>query len=533
MQPPSLSCEFLSGHADIVLALAVSPDGHWLVSASKDGTARLWDLRSLSCVAIAAGHAESIGAIAISPKMHGYARTTGRGNSGCLEGPFFITGSADKTMKRWHIPGDLLTEAPNTSSLSSSSLPRTLHAMAAVKAHDKDVNAVAIAPNDRILASASQDKLIKIWQASTMALLGTCRGHKRGIWAIAFSPVDQCLASASSDKTVKLWNISDFSCLKTFEGHTASVLNVSFVCAGMQLISSGADGLLKLWTIKTNVCEATFDRHTDKVWALAVARDGTRMLTGGADSRIHLWHDMTEREQEKEQAAHDAHVMKEQALLNCLYVKDYARAIEIAFEIQHPFRLMQILREVKEGPKDVDAQRWIKHVDKDVDDDDDAAMTATDCFVDIFLQGIIHDLDKLKQLLEWMRDWNTNAKQSEITQWLIASLLRHVPPAQWAKMHENSLRLLDGLIAYSERHFQRMERLLQKSFVVDFTILSMQKRLPDVEKCGSGGTNLDTLSNKRKADEMVQPTCHRVKKLNGTMASVGNSAIEMRMMKHA
>ncbi|RHZ15982.1 hypothetical protein DYB26_013455, partial [Aphanomyces astaci] len=238
MNRHTLSCDLLAGHADIVMALAVSPDGKWLVSASKDGTARVWDLVTLRCVAVGAGHAESLGSIAVSQKLHSYA-------SGSA---FFVTGSSDKTMKLWHLA--------RASALPSSSLTTTLSAAAATKAHDKDVNALAVAPNDRFIASGSQDKLIKIWNASTLAVVGVCRGHKRGIWALEFSPVDQCLASASSDKTVKLWNVKDFSCVKTFEGHTASVLNVQFVCAGMQLASAGADGLVKLWTIKTSECEA-------------------------------------------------------------------------------------------------------------------------------------------------------------------------------------------------------------------------------------------------------------------------------------
>ncbi|OQS00858.1 U3 small nucleolar RNA-associated protein [Achlya hypogyna] len=442
MNRDTLSCELLSGHTDIVMALAVAPNGQYLVSASKDGTARVWDLATFACVAVGVAGAESLGAVAIAQKMHHYSPAGGA---------FFVTGSTDKTMKLWSL-------AP-VQQRSGNGIA-TLSATAATKAHEKDVNAVAVAPNDRLVASGSQDKLIKIWNAQTLAPMGTCRGHKRGVWALEFSPVDQCLASASSDKTVKLWSLKDYSCLKTFEGHTASVLNVQFVCAGMQLVSAGADGLLKLWTIKTNECEATLDEHADKIWALAVAKDSSEMATGGADSTIHLWHDFTEAEEEKRQAEHDTKLLKEQELMNCLRGNDYLQAIAIAFEIAHPFRLMQILRDLKEGPKG-----------KDVEGGDH-----------MVFDPVIAALDdaKLGQLLEWLRDWNTNAKHAAVTQLLLSSLLRLVPPARWAGIPQ-AAKTLDGLIAFSERHFQRMERMLQKSYLVDFTIVSMQKLLPTVE----------------------------------------------------
>ncbi|OQS02355.1 U3 small nucleolar RNA-associated protein [Thraustotheca clavata] len=441
MSRSTLSCELLSGHSDIVMALAVSPDGRWLISASKDGTARVWDLTTFQCVAVGAGHAESLGSVAIAQKMHNYTTNNA----------FFVTGSSDKTMKLWNL--NFLNKELDEC--------RTLTAMSAAKAHDKDVNALAVAPNDRFIASGSQDKLIKIWNASNLSLIGTCRGHKRGIWSLEFSPVDQCLASASSDKTIKLWSLKDYSCLKTFEGHTASVLNVQFVCAGMQLLSAGADGLVKLWTIKTNECENTLDHHMDKIWALAVAKDSSEMITGGADSTIHIWKDFTEEEEEKRKSEADAKLLKEQELMNCLRSNDYHKAVSIAFEIQHPFRLMQILRDIKEGTKG-----------KDISESD----------MQVF-DPVVADLDdeKLKQLLEWIRDWNTNAKHSTITQLLLSSILRVVPPSRFEKI-EHVSKLLEGLIAYTERHFQRMERMLQKSYLVDFTIVSMQKLLPAIEQ---------------------------------------------------
>ena len=165
---------------------------------------------------------------------------------------FLMTGSADKTLKVWDIPS---TKGPKKKSaqqtLTAEGVTRAVSRYTAA-AHEKDINAVAVAPNSRLLATGSQDRTLKIWSSADGSLQGICRGHKRGIWSVAFSPVDKAVATASGDAAVKIWSVADYTCLKTFDGHDASVLRVQFVSAGMQLLSSGADGLMKLWTIRSD-----------------------------------------------------------------------------------------------------------------------------------------------------------------------------------------------------------------------------------------------------------------------------------------
>lgn len=81
----------------------------------------------------------------------------------------------------------------------------------------QDINSVAVSPNDKLLASGSQDRTAKLWSLTregNLGLLGVFRGHRRGVWAVCFSPVDQVLATSSADGTTKLWSLQDFSCLK-------------------------------------------------------------------------------------------------------------------------------------------------------------------------------------------------------------------------------------------------------------------------------------------------------------------------------
>ena len=84
-----------------------------------------------------------------------------------------------------------------------------------VMGHQKYINAVKVSPNDKLIASSSQDKTIKIWNSADLMLVQTLTGHKKGVWDCAFSPVDKLLVSASGDKTVKVWNLQNGTCIST------------------------------------------------------------------------------------------------------------------------------------------------------------------------------------------------------------------------------------------------------------------------------------------------------------------------------
>lgn len=53
-----------------------------------------------------------------------------------------------------------------------------------IMAHQKYINSVKISPNDKVIATSSQDKTIKLWDAKSLTLLKTLSGHRRGIWDI-------------------------------------------------------------------------------------------------------------------------------------------------------------------------------------------------------------------------------------------------------------------------------------------------------------------------------------------------------------
>ncbi|CAG2173320.1 unnamed protein product, partial [Oppiella nova] len=133
----SLNCYLLKGHTDIVLALETYPsDPTLLVSSSKDNVIRVWkfadSLTEARCLYYGSGHTHSVTSIATP-----YIRCQ-----------FVVTGSEDTTLKVWKIPKKSTDD-------SSDEKPTALSAKYTQRAHEKTINAIALSPNDQLIASGS------------------------------------------------------------------------------------------------------------------------------------------------------------------------------------------------------------------------------------------------------------------------------------------------------------------------------------------------------------------------------------------
>jgi WD40 repeat protein len=119
-----------------------------------------------------------------------------------------------------------------------------------LKGHTGTVNSVAFNKDASILASAGADKSIRFWNPKDGKGSKELKGHTDGVISIVFSPDGSLLASAGSDKTVRLWDVKDAKELKNLGAHEKSVYSVAFNTAGTELASTGDDGIIKIWDVK-------------------------------------------------------------------------------------------------------------------------------------------------------------------------------------------------------------------------------------------------------------------------------------------
>src|SRR5438105_948638 len=94
--------------------------------------------------------------------------------------------------------------------------------------HAGEVHAVAFHPEGKILASASHDMSVKLWDAVTGMELRALTGHRKGVLAVAFHPQGKTLASGSADGVIKLWETTTGKETRTLEGHSGEIKSLSF-----------------------------------------------------------------------------------------------------------------------------------------------------------------------------------------------------------------------------------------------------------------------------------------------------------------
>ncbi|XP_003744313.1 transducin beta-like protein 3 [Galendromus occidentalis] len=412
----------LKGHSDIVLCAAVAGSyPNLLVSGSKDQDIRVWGCQEneMKCLSKGSGHTHSVGAVAVSK-----LKADVKGNIQ------IFSGGEDKTLKLWSYNLD----------------NNSISCQYTVRAHEKDIMSIDTSSNNQLVATGSQDKTAKLWRAADLSELGAFRGHRRGVWCVKFSSEEPILASSSTDTTVKIWSIDDFSCLRTFEGHECSVLRVMFVSRSQQLLTAGADGNLKLWNMKTNDCAGTFDGHEGRIWALTATADEMTFVTGAADATISVWKDVTEEEKEAAMELREKLILEEQTLLNFIQDKKWSKALKLALNLEHPQRTLNIVKAILY---------------------EDQASSK--------LEKALHGLEAFQEntLLGFCATWNTNAKHCHAAQAICRLLLTSQKPTalleRWKDLHEHCA----GLLVYSERHLERLQKLEQQSTILEYMLKNM------------------------------------------------------------
>ncbi|CAH0563684.1 unnamed protein product [Brassicogethes aeneus] len=414
----TMNCQLLKGHTDIVLALNTSKTNpNLLISSAKDNKVRLWLLNdedcTMSCVGIGTRHTGSVGSVAFANASSSFA----------------VSVSQDTCIKMWEVPTKLKENEPLNCTFTEI-------------AHQKDINCVAVAPNDKIIATASQDKTVKLWTES-LTLVGVLTGHKRGVWSVRFSPVDQVVMSSSADCTIKLWSVAELYCLKTFEGHESSVLRAEFISNGMQILSTGGDGLLKLFSVKTSECDCTLDEHDGRIWALAVKKDESHVITGGSDSLLIKWKDATEERRLKRQKEEEELALEEQKLSNYIHNNQLLKALKLALRLDRPYQVLRIVQGVIKS-QDTGLAETIKQLRN----------------------------DQKESLLKCATNWNMNGKNCQPAQLVLNILLNELQTGDFRPIGLSST--LEGSLPYTERHFKRLTQMLQDIQLINYTINCMQ-----------------------------------------------------------
>jgi ribosome assembly protein 4 len=282
----------LRGHTQWITALAWEPlhiesPSMRLVSASKDGSARIWDATRQLCLHALTQHRDAVSSVKWSGSGH------------------IITASRDRTIKIWRPDGSLAKNLEghghwiNTLALSTDYVLRTgaFDHNGQLKSSDPesmkkaafDRYQAALTEGHEMLVSGSDDFTMILWNPEVSNKpVARLTGHQALVNQVQFSPNGLFLASASFDKSVKLWSAKTGKFIASLRGHVRSVYQLAWSSDSRLLSSSSSDGTVKLWDIKLRALKQDLPGHRDEVFAIDWSPNGQAIASGGRDKALKM-----------------------------------------------------------------------------------------------------------------------------------------------------------------------------------------------------------------------------------------------------
>jgi len=165
------------------------------------------------------------------------------------------------------------------------------------------INDIAWSPNGIFLATGNADGRVDIWDTSQRDLiqvnpftgtpppketLTTLWGHSSAVNAVAWNNDGSLLASASSDGSIRIWDINTHETIQIFENRSG-INSIDWDSTGAFLASGSEDAIIRIWNITTRELVTELEGHQDAITDLDWHPDNTKIATSSKDNRVRVW----------------------------------------------------------------------------------------------------------------------------------------------------------------------------------------------------------------------------------------------------
>ena len=284
----------LRGHASFVESVSASPDGLHILTASSDGTVRVWDAQTGSAIHIFEGPEKGVLSASYSPDgrriaaasedgaVRVYDSNTGRqlglleGHAGRVlsasfspDGQQIVTASGDGTARVWD--------------------SNTFAELALFGSRDFVIFHAMFHPEGTQILTAGADNAARVWDLSTGAEVAVLEGHQDSITGAAFNVDGTLIVTASRDKTARLWDVRSGAVVRVFHGHTDAVRSAFFSDDGAHIVTSSWDKTARVWSVASDSHIAVLKGHEKELTSAIFNQNGTCILTSSWDMTARVW----------------------------------------------------------------------------------------------------------------------------------------------------------------------------------------------------------------------------------------------------
>jgi WD40 repeat protein len=230
-----------------------SSDGRYVAWGMLDGTIRLCAADDGLVMHTLRGHCAKVTVVTFSP-----------------DGSKLASGSADGSMRIWNVDSGRPMDFPGGDSPGPA------------------VASLAFSLDGKQLAAVSGG-ILRLWRSLDAPRPVVISGVADSVQRMVFSPDGERIASAHDDKFVRIWNVTSGVCWRLLKGHTRQVRSVAFSPDGKRLASASWDKTVRLWDLVTGQEVLSFKGTERFSRCLAFSPDGQRLAAGSLDDTVHIW----------------------------------------------------------------------------------------------------------------------------------------------------------------------------------------------------------------------------------------------------
>ncbi|ORX90453.1 WD40 repeat-like protein [Basidiobolus meristosporus CBS 931.73] len=258
--PNAVFSTFTGHRGNIKCVEFIGEEGSSLISGSSDNTLRIWNTETTKCTSILEGHTSRIWDVSSNKK-----------------GSLVASASGDRTVKLWDI------KHGSGSYLSTFS------------GHEGDVYSVKFHPGGNHFVTGGYDKVVRLFDINTGAVVKTFTGHQLAVSKTIFNPLGNLIISGSKDNTIKFWDVVSGLCIRTITQHLGEVTSVEINSSGNLLLSSSKDNSNRLWDIRMvrPIQRLKGHQNTSKNFIRAGFAHNNLVAGGSEDGIVYIWDQKT------------------------------------------------------------------------------------------------------------------------------------------------------------------------------------------------------------------------------------------------